>query len=550
MPAKLAEDPAIIEALKAKASNRPGLYRFRLALIAIAGDLALTLTIVFPIIAFIVIGMVFYPESFWLGLAGIAFFVWVFRPSFRLPERELDEPVPALREALSAPKEKLRGAGRMAVYLDDSFNAAAMQTRGYLGMIGTRCGLILGVPLLLAVSREQLLAVIAHEFGHFSRRHGILGQWLYRARVGWIEYAKQVSESDSLLDVAAARYAEEFMPFFSARSFVESRQCEYEADGDAVLVVGARAFAAALTRIPVVGHSWENELPRLVATWRRERPEPPADFLDRFGKDLAARPGSELQGRLAQCMSSASSWIDTHPCLAERLGAAKQPPALALPAVCAGQDLFGDAWPKIVTEFNEKWRKQVQPGWLGQHLRLKHVVQPLLEASDSDMGTWSPEQRLTHAVALRETDAAAGLVKLRELHELHPQHKRVRFAYAAALLDESDEEGVGLMHILIREDPAFRPEGFQRVLGYYEAKGDSRQIRRWSAWVRHLKPHVTEAKSAFIRQAENGKWRASSLANGERAVIAETARLDGSIAGAWLLEGETALTYADDRKPT
>jgi hypothetical protein len=125
----------------------------------------------------------------------------------------------------------------------------------------------------------------------------------------------------------------------------------------------------------------------------------------------------------------------------------------------------------------------------------------------------------------------------------------VRFAYAAALLDESDEEGVGLMHILIREDPAFRPQGFQRVLAYYEAKGNSRQIRRWSAWVRHLTPHIAKAKSTFITQAEQGKWRPSSLASGERALIAETTRLDRCVAGAWLLEGETSLSYAEDREP-
>ena len=56
------------------------------------------------------------------------------------------------------------------------------------------------------------------------------------------------------------------------------------------------------------------------------------------------------------------------------------------------------------------------------------------------MRTWSLDQRLTHAVALCETDAELGRMKLRELHEAHPQHKRVRFAYAAALLDENDEE--------------------------------------------------------------------------------------------------------------
>src|SRR6185295_19361664 len=173
------------------------------------------------------------PMLIWLGVAAIAFFIWVFRPTFSLPDRELKEPVPKLHAELGALKKKLRVPGHMKIYLDDRLNAAAMQTRGYFGVVGTRSGLILGVPLLLALSREQVLAVVAHEFGHFSRRHGLLGQWLYRARAGWIEYTKQVQQSDSVLDVAAAALAEEFLPYFSARSFVESRQCEYEADADA-----------------------------------------------------------------------------------------------------------------------------------------------------------------------------------------------------------------------------------------------------------------------------------------------------------------------------
>ena len=551
MSARLAEDPAIIAALEARASRSPRLYRFWLALIAIAGDFALTLVLVFPVAALIVVSVSLYatPTLIWLGVAAIAFFVWVFRPGFRLPERGLKEPAPKLHAELEALKQKLRVPGRMTVYLDDEFNAAALQTRGYFGVVGTRSGLILGVPLLLALSREQVLAIVAHEFGHFSRRHGLLGQWLYRARVGWIEYTKQVQQSDSALDVAAAALADEFLPYFSARSFVLSRQCEYEADADAALAVGAPRFAEALSRTVAVGHYWDAELPRRIDSWRRESPEPPSDFLERFAKDLAARSSTEVEEWLAKGMRAPSSWIDTHPSLADRLRAVKEAPVLSTPTVCAGQEFFGDAWPRIVAEFDEKWRKEAQLGWFAHHLRLKHVVQPLLQATDEQILGWDVERRLAHAVALRETDAPAGLARLRELHEANPQHKRVRFAFASALLKERDEEGVGLMHILVREDPAFRLEGFQRVLAYYEEKGNSRQIRRWSTWVKKLRPLVAKASYAFTARVEDGGGRASSLPAGERAVIAEAAQRDRCVAGAWLLEGETDLTYADDRKP-
>jgi Zn-dependent protease with chaperone function len=543
MPTKAAEDPAVVAALQAKAARSPRVYRFWLALIAIAGDFALTLTLVFPIAATIVIGVVLYPPLFWIGIAGIVFFVWLFRPTFRFHGRELIEPAPRLEEELAALKRKLGVPGRMRVYLDDSFNAAAMQTRGYFGIVGTRCGLILGVPLLLAVSREQLLAVIAHEFGHFSRRHGLLGQWLYRARVGWMEYAKQVRASDSLFDVATAWYAEQFVPYFSKRTFVESRQCEYEADADAMLAVGTQAFAQAMTRIAVVGRYWEKEMPKQVRAWQLESQEPPADFLMRFDRGIGACASAQLESWLNDEMRAPSTWIDTHPSLSERLHAANQQPMLVAPSAIAGETLLGEHWPKVLAEFNDKWRKDMRPGWLAQHLRLKHIVQPLLAADAGGM----PEQRLARALALREADAAAGLANLCALQQANPEHKRIRFAYAAALLEENDEEGVGVMHILAREDPAFRLRAFQRVLAYYERKGNTRQIQRWSAWLKQLSPQVGQAKAAFVTEAERGAARASSLAAGERAVISEAARLDRAVAGAWLLEGQAKLTYAEGR---
>jgi Zn-dependent protease with chaperone function len=520
-----------------------------LAVIAVAGDMALTATLVFPVAVTIIVGVTLVPQLFWPGVAGIIFFAWLLRPGYRFQGRELKEDAPQLRRDIEALKQKLRVPGRMRVYLDDSFNAAAMQTRGFLGLLGTRCGLILGVPLLGALGREQVLAIIAHEFGHFSRRHGLLGQWLYRARVGWMEYARQVGDSDSVLDRAAAWYARKFVPVFSALTFAESRQCEYEADSDAALAVGGRPFAEALTRAVVVGRYWEKELLRQLNAWQLELPEPPNDFLQRFAHRTRQLDSANLESRLKEEMRAPSSSLDTHPSLSDRLQALQQQPAVASPADVAGEVLLGAAWPKVVAEFNDKWAREQAPSWLAQHLRLKHVVKPLLDADERTARSWSVELRLARTLALWRVDAAAGVPALRELHELAPEHRRIRFAYAAALLAEGEESGVERMEALARENPAFRVEALKRVLAYFERKADTRQIERWSPWLARASQSLEEAKSAVVLQAERGQAQASSLAARERALIADAARLDPCVVCAWLLEGSAAFRYSPDREP-
>ena len=177
------------------------MYRLRLAIIAVAGDLALMVLNSAGALP-IVIGALWMNvvTFYWLSGAAILLFAWMVRPSFRFSDRELaPEEAPRPSEGTRRLKEKLRVRGRMQVCLDESFNASAAESRGIFGLLGTRSALTLGVPLLFVLDRRQVLAIIGHEFGHFSRRHGRLGNWLYRARVGWMMYAEQVADSDSSL---------------------------------------------------------------------------------------------------------------------------------------------------------------------------------------------------------------------------------------------------------------------------------------------------------------------------------------------------------------
>ena len=547
---KVAQDPRLIARLQTEASRSPGFYRFRLALIAIAGDCALMATQIIPIAAPIAIGALWVNVTwlYWVSGAGILLFIWIARPSFRFDGRELTPTeAPRLHEEIASLKLKLRVPGRMKVYLDESFNASAAETRGLFGLFGTQSALTLGVPLLVALNREQVLAVVAHEFGHFSRRHGRLGNWLYRARVGWIQYAEQISESDGSFDRAAAWYAERFVPFFSARSFVHSRQCEYEADSDAALAFGSKSAAAALTRVAVISRLWEERLPREIATWQLQNRKPPADFHARFAALVRQCTSAEAQAWVEEALRASSSWLDTHPSLSERLASLGETAQFASSVNSAGEELIGESWLRVVAEFDAKWQGSVGPAWLLEHLRLKHIAQPLLSADAATVTTWGADQQLARAKALRAIDPPGGLAALRELGARHPTHSRITFAYAAALLRENDETGVSLMESVAREHPVFRVQGFRRVLDFYERKGDSMQIERWSAWLKHAAQAVGEAMPAFIERVEAGEAQPTSLSASERSVIAEAAELDPCVRQSWTFEGSVEVRFTEGR---
>ena len=547
---KIAHDPAVIARLQAEALRSPGAYRFRLTAIAIAGDFTLTATHVLPWAAPIVIGAVLVnlEPFYWLAGAAIALLVWLFRPTFRFQGRELTvEEAPRLYEEMERLRQTLRVPARMVVYLDNSFNASAAESRGLFGLIGTRCALTLGVPLLLALTRDQLLAVIAHEFGHFSRRHGRLGHWLYNARVGWIQYARHVGDSDSSFDRAAAWYAQKFVPYFSVRSFVHSRQCEYEADADAALAVGAKGVAAALTRVAVIARLWEDRFPRQLTHWQQQHARPPHDFYQRFQRAAMGCPQSDLQSWLDDALRAPSSWHDTHPSLSERLRSLAQDPPRPEATGSAADTLFAEQWSNVLAEFNDRWMKEVQVDWSIEHLRIRHIAQPLLAADEATARNWSVDLRLARARELRRSEPARGLLELRDLHRANPSHGRVTFAYAAALLNEDDESGVELMQALARANAAFRRQAFLRVLAYFERKGDSRNIERWSGWLKRISQNLGETVSLFLAKAEAGEVRRSSLPVAEQTVVSEATRLDPCVAKAWLLEGHAEFSYATDR---
>ncbi|MGH9360615.1 MAG: M48 family metallopeptidase, partial [Thermoanaerobaculia bacterium] len=185
-----AEFEALVGRLEEGALRRPGAYRRKVLGLAVLGYgyvlavLAILLAALAGLAVLLLRGTG--RAAIFKLAAFLAVLVWVVLRALwvrleppqglRLtPERapRLFAELEGLRQALDAPPLH-------AVLFNRDFNASIAQVPRLGGLGWHRNFLTLGLPLLQALSPEQLRAVLAHEWGHLSRTHGRFGAWIYR----------------------------------------------------------------------------------------------------------------------------------------------------------------------------------------------------------------------------------------------------------------------------------------------------------------------------------------------------------------------------------
>jgi Zn-dependent protease with chaperone function len=541
--------PDKLQRLEAAAAARPGLYRARLALLALAGDVILTFVRVAPFALPIAVGALFFNSTFIHALAAFAvvLLIWLMRPGYRDTGKRIErKDAPELYAALDDLKTKLDVGRRIDVRLEDEVNAGAREARGLFGLLGTRRVLMLGVPLLALLGKDEARAVIAHEFGHFSRRHGRLGHWLYWAHLDWLSHAEQIDEESSILDRAGATIAESFVPAFSRRAMVWSRRCEYEADADAARAVGGEQLIRALARVDVFD-AWQAEkLPHIIQGWQCAEPTAPDNCLERIINAFEATPSDVLTTIAATALSRSKDWLDTHPRLAERAAALAVQPSLAPREGPAGSVLFGDLWPTFAAEYNARWRKENAVAWSVAHTRHRLIEAPLLAAET--VAGWPIARRFERAMALRKLEPTRGLAELAALRAAAADDRSITFAYASARLAEGDASAVETMRALARTDASWRVPAYGRIMAYYNRIGDRVGYDRWAG--------ALGRAGAPAMYAYASVW--DGLVAGEHAPTTRPAPLietlraglaaDPVVAKAWLVEGKVPLDTTEQAR--
>ena len=124
-------------------------------------------------------------------LLGLGALVWTVTKSLWV---KTDPPVgirltkdeyPKLFDLIEEVRSKIKGPTIHEVVLDSKMNAAVMQ-RPMFGFFGwNKNYLLLGLPLMQAVSEDQFRSILGHEMGHLADKHGGPYAWVYSINNVW-----------------------------------------------------------------------------------------------------------------------------------------------------------------------------------------------------------------------------------------------------------------------------------------------------------------------------------------------------------------------------
>lgn len=350
------------------------------------------------------------------------------------------------------------------VVLDAELNAAAATAPRAFGLLGEKRYLVLGLPLLHLLDRDEVLAIVAHEFGHFRSENGRFLGWIYRLRLRWLRMAG-LRTAGGLL----ARFFAWYAPRFDAASFVLAREEEYAADAVACRLVGAVPLASGLVRLAQASDWLDKRLWRTMPARMRAQPAPPLSICTEQRRWLGECPPPDL-ARALVAGERAHDVHDTHPTLSRRLaaagGLAALPPAGAPAAALIDPRILAEAERAVDGE----WRARTAGSWAEAHAAAE-PERNRLEALERRRGA-----RVADASADGQADARAWAHLVESLRpdqdplrayaavlERYPDDASLLFRAGALRVDAGDLKGVAQLERAMRLDPGAILPAFARL---------------------------------------------------------------------------------------
>ena len=99
---------------------------------------------------------------------------------------------PPLFKALRGLPQKPDAPAFHGVVFTMEMGAAMVEIPRWFGLLPARNYLIIGVPLLHGVTREEFLSILAHELAHLSQKHNRLTRSVYRLRVQLVRAPREL----------------------------------------------------------------------------------------------------------------------------------------------------------------------------------------------------------------------------------------------------------------------------------------------------------------------------------------------------------------------
>jgi Zn-dependent protease with chaperone function len=371
------------------------------------------------------------------------------------------------------------------IHIDFSFNAAASQRRKY-GLFGTATNyLLLGLPMLIALTPQQLKSVIAHEIGHFHGQHNSFGAWIGRVYQTWQSLAGPIT-AKRWRRALVGWFVRWYGPHVQTTTLALRRVHEYAADRSAADYSGLRQTAEALLEIDRTGYRLDRSFwPQVLRGACRGEPIPPGDVFPRMQAFLQSDvPQDMMQRWKARELAARTPVTADHPCLKDRLtrlGFAhllEQAPLCFQPQPCgACLELLGECREHVWAVCSASWKAMSIERWRTEYAIVKHLKESAEKTSQAQseipldpqkrgQREWDLLEPQVHAASPAEAIAA-----LREFVARHPTVAGAHYALGQMLLRQDDELAADSLERAMQYGSEFIAPSLNMLLDYYRDAG-------------------------------------------------------------------------------
>lgn len=199
-------------------------------------------------------------------------------------------------------------------------NAGVAEDTRFLGLRVLRRRMFIGAPLLTSLTEKQLIAVLAHELGHYANKDTRLAGIVVSGRDAMLRAGSHMN-TEQWFQRMIAKLFRGYAKLYLRVSQAISRRQELAADRFAAALTGSSAAASALRELPVIDAAWDLFTNRhLTVAW--ELGYLPTTFFDGFAR---LRTSPELHAELEEIRQHPHDPdrgpYDSHPPLRDRIAA-------------------------------------------------------------------------------------------------------------------------------------------------------------------------------------------------------------------------------------
>jgi Zn-dependent protease with chaperone function len=474
------EFETLVNKLEKQTSANPKLYRFKVIMLTglgfgyVALFLSLFLFLMAISVAMIADGNFTFGNVKLLLLTGtLSFFIIkALIVKMEMPEGYYlqREEAPKLFETIESLRHKMNTPHIDEIVLDSEFNASVAQISAY-GMFGKKRNvLVIGIPLLTALSQQQFTAVLAHELAHISNSDTALGARIYRLRMSWGRLLHSLEENEQFGTFIFKKFFQWFYPRFDAYTFAMARQEEYEADRSAAAVTSPQAMGGALAVTSVAApYFYQDFYSELFEECAKTNsvPQPYSNFSQKF-QSLSDKKASQY---FDEQLAEESYMTDTHPCLKDRLSALGVAAELSERQQESALDYFFAYPGRVISDFNNMWVDYNQDTWKEEIENFNESKQRFEELSNKQVSNL--EELLEKAYLTAEFNSLEAAIPFyEEIADKYSQDQRTAGALLTLgehYLESKDTAGKGiqLINLAASYDWELRLPALDLLCGYY-----------------------------------------------------------------------------------